>query len=69
MFENRERNANYEIYMCELTPDYIPIIETRCDYALNKYEYEIEKAEMELHKKGEFTIFDFDFGSDDYGTN
>lgn len=59
MFENRERNANYKIVMVELTKEYIPIIEARCDYALNKYEYDLAKEKIENEKKGILDLFDF----------
>lgn len=58
MFENRERNANYTITMCELTHDYIPIIEARCDYALNKYKYEILEVVKEHKENGQMSLFD-----------
>ena len=58
MFENRERNANYTITMCELTHDYIPIIEARCDYALNKYEYELIETVKEHNENGQLSLFD-----------
>ena len=57
MFENRERNTNYEITMVELTPDYIPIIEARCEYAINKYEYD---EKIERQKTGQLSLFDFE---------
>ena len=56
MFENRERNADYTITLVELTKDYIPIIEARCDYALNKYEYDEIK---EREETGQLSLFDF----------
>ena len=59
MFENRERNANYKITMIELTKEYIPIIEARCDYALNKYEYDLAKEKAENEKNGILDLFDF----------
>ena len=62
MFENRERNANYAITMIEITHEYIPIIKARCDYAINKYKYDDEKALRERKEKGELNIFDFDYG-------
>ena len=62
MFENRERNANYTITMIEITHEYIPIIKARCDYAINKYKYDDEKALRERKEKGELNIFDFDYG-------
>lgn len=59
MFENRERNANYKFIGVEMTKDYLPICQTRIDYALNKYEYDFKK-ELEEHKeKGQQSIFDF----------
>lgn len=56
MFENRERNANYKCTLIEMTHEYIPIIEARLDYAINKYEYD-EKIERE--KTGQMNLFDF----------
>lgn len=35
IFENKERDANYFITMVELTPEYIPIIQARCEFAEN----------------------------------
>lgn len=59
MFENRERNANYKFIGVEMTKEYLPICQTRIDYALNKYEYDFKK-ELEEHKeKGQQSIFDF----------
>jgi len=65
MFENRERNADYDITMVELTPEYIPIINARCDYALNKYEYDLAKEKVENEKKGILDLFDFMEDQDD----
>lgn len=60
MFENRERNTNYEITMIELTPEYIPIIEARCEYAINKYEYDmIQDIKKEEEETGQLSLFDF----------
>lgn len=63
MFENRERNANYKFIGIELTEEYLPICASRIDYALNKYEYDLQKEIEEAHKEGQMTIFDF-IGSD-----
>ena len=59
MFENRERNANYHFIGVEMTEEYLPICESRIDYALNKYEYDLAKQTQELKEKGIQTIFDF----------
>lgn len=59
MFENIERNANYHFIGVEMTEEYLPICESRIDYALNKYEYDLAKQTQELKEKGIQTIFDF----------
>jgi len=61
MFENRERDANYTITMIELTPEYVPIIKARCDYATDKYEYEAKQEEIKRKEKGEISIFDYEY--------
>lgn len=59
MFENREREANYKFVGIELTDEYLPICESRIDYALNKYEYDAEQETIKDHEEGRFNIFDF----------
>ena len=63
MFENRERNANYHFIGVEMTEEYLPICQSRIDYALNKYEYdlaiEIQKEKEENEKRGYVSLFDF----------
>jgi DNA modification methylase len=63
MFENREREANYKFIGIELTEEYLPIAESRIDYALNKYEYDFKKELEEAKSTGQQNIFDF-IGSD-----
>lgn len=59
MFENRERNANYKFIGIEMVEEYLPICQSRIDYALNKYEYDEIKQRVEEHKLGIQNIFDF----------
>ena len=61
MFENRERNAGYKFIGIEMTDEYLPIAESRIEYALNKYEDNKEEKRNgeEREKKEELTIFDF----------
>ena len=59
MFENRERNANYHFIGIEMTDEYLPICHARIDYALNKYEYDLEKEKEEEKKQGKLSIFDY----------
>ena len=63
MFENRERNANYKFIGVEMTEEYLPICQSRIDYALNKYEYdlakEIQKEKEENEIRGYVSLFDF----------
>lgn len=59
MFENRERNANYKFIGVEMTEEYLPICQSRIDYAKNKYEYELIKEKQEQQEKGIIDIFDF----------
>ena len=59
MFENRERNANYKFIGVEMTEEYLPICQSRIDYAKNKYEYELIKEKQEQQEKGIVDIFDF----------
>lgn len=47
MFENRERNADYKFIGIELTSEYLPICQSRINYALYTYEYENKKVEKE----------------------
>lgn len=49
MFENRERNANYTFIGIDLAEEYCKLASARIDYALNKYEYELQK-EVEVIK-------------------
>ena len=59
MFENRERQANYKFIGVEMTEEYLPICQSRIDYAKNKYEYELIKEKQEQQEKGIIDIFDF----------
>lgn len=59
MFENRERQANYKFIGVEMTEEYLPICQSRIDYAKNKYEYELIKEKQEQQEKGITSIFDF----------
>ncbi len=58
MFENRERNANYQYIGIELDPEYCKISESRIDYALNKYKYDILEEMEENKKKGQLSLFE-----------
>lgn len=58
-FENRERNADYKYIGIELDPEYCKISEMRIDYAINKYQYDIEEEIQENKAKGQMSIFDF----------
>ena len=60
MFENRERNANYKYIGIELDAEYCKISESRIDYALNKYQYDILEEIQENKKKGQLSLFDFE---------
>jgi site-specific DNA-methyltransferase (adenine-specific) len=57
-FENRERNTNYKYIGIELDPEYCKISESRIDYALNKYKYDIKEQIKENEKKGQLSLFD-----------
>ena len=59
MFENRERNANYKFIGVEMTEEYLPICQSRIDYAKNKYEYDEIKEEKERKEAGIMNLFDF----------
>ena len=59
MFENRERNANYKYIGIELDPHYCEISESRIDYALNKFKYDILEEIAENNEKGQMSLFDF----------
>ena len=59
MFENRERNANYKFVGIEMTEQYLPIAQSRIDYAKNKYIYDELKEKAERKEKGIQNIFDF----------
>ena len=59
MFENREREANYKFIGIEMTDEYLPICESRIEYALNKYEYDAEIENKKDHQEGRLNIFDF----------
>lgn len=59
MFENRERQTNYKFIGVEMTEEYLPICQSRIDYAKNKYEYELIKEKQEQQEKGIVDIFDF----------
>ena len=51
-FENRERNADYKYIGIELEKEYCEISKMRIDYAINKYQYDLEKdiKEEEIRK-------------------
>ena len=57
MFENRERNANYKFIGVEMTEKYLPICKARIDYALHKFEYDLEKEKLEDEKNGVVRLF------------
>lgn len=59
MFENRERNADYKYIGIELDSEYCKISESRIDYALNKFKYDILEEIEENKKTGQLSIFDF----------
>ena len=60
MFENRERNANYHFIGVEMTDEYLPIAQSRIDYALNKYEYDLQKElDQAKEETGQMNIFEF----------
>lgn len=65
MFENRERDANYQYIGIELDPEYCKISEARIDYALNKYQYDILEEIEENKEKGQLSLFDFAEENDD----
>lgn len=60
-FENRERNKDYKYIGIELEKEYCEISEMRIDYAINKYEYDLEKELDEKHKQGKVELFEFNF--------
>lgn len=60
MFENRERNADYKYIGIELDSEYCKISESRIDYALNKFKYDILEEIEENKKTGQLSIFDFE---------
>ena len=59
-FENRERNANYKYIGIELDGEYCKISESRIDYALNKFKYDVFEEIEENEKKGQLSLFDFE---------
>ena len=59
-FENRERNADYKYIGIELEREYCEISKMRIDYAINKYQYDLEKdIKEEEQKTGQMSLFDF----------
>lgn len=58
MIENRERNANYYYIGIDLTSEYLPISAARMDYAINKYDYDMEQLQS---KTGQLNIFEFKY--------
>lgn len=58
-FENRERDADYKYIGIELDPEYCKISESRIDYAVNQFKYDILEEKAENDKIGQLTIFDF----------
>ena len=58
-FENRERDANYKYIGIELDKEYCQISESRIDYALNKYKYDILEEVEENKKIGQLSLFDY----------
>jgi len=57
MFENRERNANYKFIGIDLEKEYCEIANARIDYALNKYEYDLEQEIKKAEKLGQLRLF------------
>ena len=59
-FENRVRNADYKYIGIELEKEYCEISKMRIDYAINKYQYDLEKdIKEEEQKTGQMSLFDF----------
>lgn len=58
-FENRERDAHYKYIGIELDKEYCRISESRIDYALHKYKYDIAEEIKENKEKGQLSLFDF----------
>ena len=58
MFENRERDANYHFIGIELTDEYLPICQSRIDYAINKYEYDLIKEQRDAEEETGQTCLD-----------
>ena len=58
-FENRERDANYKYIGIELDKEYCHISESRIDYALNQYKYDIMEEIKENKDKGQLSLFDY----------
>lgn len=58
-FENRERDANYKYIGIELDKEYCRISESRIDYALNQYKYDIMEEIKENKDKGQLSLFDY----------
>lgn len=61
MFENREREANYNFIGIDLDLDnqYCEIANARIDYALNKFIYDEQEIREQDKAKGRMSIFDF----------
>lgn len=59
-FENREREADYKYIGIELDPEYCKISESRIDYAVNQYVYDVQEEIQENAKKGQLSLFDFE---------
>lgn len=58
-FENRERDADYKYIGIELDKEYCRISESRIDYALNQYKYDIMEEIKENKDKGQLSLFDY----------
>ena len=63
-FENRERNADYKYIGIELDAEYCRISESRIDYALHKYKYDVIEEIKENKEKGQLSLFDFTEGEE-----
>ena len=63
-FENRERDAHYKYIGIELDKEYCRISESRIDYALHKYQYDVLEEIKENEEKGQLSLFDF---GEEYG--
>ena len=56
-FENRERDADYKYIGIELDKEYCAISESRIDYAINKFQYDILEEIAENEKYGQLSLF------------